>query len=246
MAFHYKDLTGTAATLNGMLLVDKPSGMTSHDVVDKIRRTFKLPKVGHGGTLDPQATGLLIIMLGQGTKLSNRIMGSDKVYEGVMRLGVSTDSQDVDGNIVEERDFSGVTREDVEEEMRSLTGDIMQTPPMVSAVKKNGVPLYKLARKGKTVKREPRLIHVYNFSLLSFELPDASFRLRCSKGVYVRTLCHDIGEKLGCGAHLKELRRTESGQFNVEDAALLDDILKMDVQELRNIVIPVYKMASSG
>jgi tRNA pseudouridine55 synthase len=227
---------------DGLLLVDKPSGPTSHDLVDRIRRHFRFDKVGHGGTLDPMATGLLVILLGRGTKLSNVVMGADKTYEGVMRLGVATDSEDVDGRVVAEADPSGVAREQVEAAMKARTGDLMQTPPMVSAVKRDGVPLYKLARKGQTVEREPRLIHVYEFALLDFALPRARFRLRCSKGTYVRTLCADIGREIGCGAHLEELRRTQSGALKVADAVSLDELLKMDRDALAKRVIPIHQV----
>lgn len=227
---------------DGLLLVDKPSGPTSHDVVDRIRRHFGIDKVGHGGTLDPMATGLLVILVGRGTKLSNVVMGADKTYEGVMRLGVATDTEDVDGRVVAEADPSGVTREQVEAEMKKRLGDLMQTPPMVSAVKRDGVPLYKLARRGQTVEREPRLVHVYEFAPLDFDLPRVRFRLRCSKGTYVRTLCADIGRELGCGAHLAELRRTQSGALRVADAAALDDLLQLDRDGLAKRVIPIHQV----
>ena len=173
---------------DGILLIDKPSGPTSHDIVDEVRRHLRIKKAGHGGTLDPNATGLLIMLLGRGTRLSNFVMGSDKTYEGVCRLGVATDSQDVDGQVISERDPSGVTREQIETEMRKFVGDSMQTPPMVSAIKVNGVPLYKLARKGQTVEREPRLIHVYDLRVLDFTPPNVGFVLKCTKGTYVRTI----------------------------------------------------------
>jgi len=227
---------------DGILLVDKPTGPTSHDIVDSIRRRFKFRKVGHGGTLDPQATGLLVILIGRGTKLSNRFMNSDKTYEGHMVLGVATDTQDSQGTVLEESDPSAVTREMVEAEMAKFRGDVMQTPPMVSAVKKNGVPLYKLARKGKTVERKPRLIHVYRFDLLEFEPPRVFFRLRCTKGTYVRTICADIGENLGCGAHLAELRRTESGSSNVAEALPIEQILAMDRDALQTHIVPVTRL----
>jgi tRNA pseudouridine55 synthase len=163
-----------------------------------------------------------------------------------MRLGVSTDSEDIDGNVVEERDFSHVTEDMVKAEMRGRRGDMMQTPPMVSAVKKDGVPLYKLARKGKTVEREPRLIHVYAFELLSAEFPDVTFRLRCTKGTYVRTLCAEIGESLGCGAHLAALRRTEAGPLSVENALPLDDILSREPEELVPHIVPLQRMVLEG
>ncbi len=218
--------------------------MTSHDVVDKLRYHFRLRKVGHGGTLDPMATGLLIILLGKGTKLSQRIMGTDKEYDGVMRLGIATDSQDADGEVLEEKDASAVTREQVLEEMNQRRGDQMQMPPMVSAIKKDGVPLYKMARKGQTVEREPRLIHVYRFDLLDYNNPDITFSLKCTKGTYVRTLCHDIGESLGCGAHLAALRRTGIGNLHVDHATPLDTLLAGTVEELGEKVVPIYAFSA--
>lgn len=232
------------APINGILLIDKPEERTSHDVVAKIRGHFRLPKVGHGGTLDPMATGLLPILIGKGTKLSQRIMDSNKVYEGTMRLGISTDSHDRDGAMLAEKDPSHVTQEQLEKEMLKWVGDIKQMPPMVSAIKKDGVPLYKLARKGKTVEREPRLIHIYSFKLLSLALPHADFRLVCTKGTYVRTLCSDLGDALGCGAHLCELRRTQTGHFNVEDAIPLDRLLKMKAEEVNQQIIPIPQVVA--
>ncbi len=230
------------AAHDGVLLVDKPSGPTSHDIVDCIRRHFGIRKVGHGGTLDPLATGLLIILLGRGTKLSESLMGFDKTYEGVLRLGIATDTQDADGQVVSESDPSGVTREALEAQMACRTGDIMQTPPMVSAVKIGGVPLYKLARKGKTVERQARLIHVYSFRLLDFSPPRASFDLRCTKGTYVRTLCAEIGETLGCGAHLESLRRTHIGALDVRHAHSLEALLERSPSDLPDLIIPLTKV----
>lgn len=231
---------------DGILLVDKPSGPTSHDVVARIRRHFGIEKVGHGGTLDPMATGLLVILLGRGTKLSNQIMGSDKEYEGVLRLGVETDTQDVDGAITAERDAGFVTAEMLQAEMRKWIGDVRQVPPMVSAIKKNGVPLYKLARKGQEVEREARLLHIYEFTLLDFTPPRAAFRLRCTKGTYVRTLCADIGTSLGCGAHLESLRRTRSGALDVKDAHLMPKLLELDRDGLAPLVRPMRDFALHG
>ena len=210
---------------DGLLLVDKPSGPTSHDIVAKLRHRFRIPKVGHGGTLDPMATGLLIILLGKGTKISERVMGHDKTYEGVLRLGVETDSQDADGQIVAEKDAAAITAEQVAEQMKARLGDQMQMPPMVSAIKIKGVPLYKLARKGETVERPPKLIHLYRFDLLDFTPPDVRFVVECTKGTYVRTLAHDVGQSLGVGAHLVQLRRTKIGQLDVAKAFALDDLL---------------------
>ena len=214
-----------AADPDGVLLVDKPAGMTSSDVVVAVRKMFRLKKVGHGGTLDPAATGLLVLLVGRGTRLSERVMAGDKTYEGVLRLGRSTTTQDAEGEPTGGSDPSGVT----EEALRALVaaefaGDVLQTPPMVSALKKDGVPLYKMARRGEEVAREPRLVHVFSVDLLSFGIPDTSFRVRCSKGTYVRTLCHDIGAKLGCGGHLAGLRRVRCGAFRVEDAIPFADL----------------------
>ncbi len=233
-----------ADSIDGVLIVDKPSGPTSHDVVDAIRRRFGFRKVGHGGTLDPQATGLLVILIGKATKLSGVFMGTDKTYAGAMRLGISTDSQDGQGKVLREADFSSVAREQVEAEMAKRTGDILQTPPMVSAVKVDGVPLYKKARKGQVVEREPRLIHVYEFTLTEFSPPEVGFLLRCTKGTYVRTLCADIGDALGCGAHLAGLRRTVSGELRIEDGIALEEILKMNRDELVRRMIPITRFSA--
>ena len=193
--------------LDGALLVDKPSGPTSHDVVAMIRRHFNLKKVGHCGTLDPNATGLLIIVLGRGTKLSERLMSDDKVYEGMIKLGETTNSYDADGELLASLPVPPVTVEQLNAAAAEFVGDLMQTPPMVSAVKKDGVPLYKLARKGIEVPREARLVHIYNFRFSAYQEPLAQFRLACTKGTYVRSIAHDLGQKLGCGAHLATLRR---------------------------------------
>ena len=212
---------------DGLLLVDKPSGPTSHDIVAQIRRRFRIAKVGHGGTLDPMATGLLVILLGKGTKISDRVMGHDKTYAATLRLGIETDSQDADGQVVAEKDAAAITAEQVAAQMKARLGDQMQMPPMVSAIKIKGVPLYKLARKGETVERPPKLIHVYRFELLDFAPPDVRFVVECTKGTYVRTLAHDIGQALGVGAHLSQLRRTKIGRFDVAAAATLDELLAL-------------------
>lgn len=229
---------------DGVLLVDKPAGPTSHDVVHKIRRTFRFDKVGHGGTLDPNATGLLIVLLGKGTKLSEQFMGGDKAYAGVMRLGRTTDSQDCDGLTLEERPFDGVTRPQVEAQMAALVGDSFQLPPMVSAIKKDGVPLYKLARKGQEVERKPRFIHVYRFALTEWSPPQVSFEVLCTKGTYVRTLAHDVGQALGCGASLDALRRTRSGGFDVRDALAFDEVLRLTPDQLAARVLPFSSVVS--
>jgi tRNA pseudouridine55 synthase len=233
------------SAFDGAILVDKPAGPTSHDVVDAIRRKFQIKKVGHCGTLDPNATGLLIIVLGRGTKLSERLMGDDKVYDGTIKFGETTDSYDSDGEILETKIVPPLTLEKLNELAVPLVGDQMQTPPMVSAIKKNGVPLYKLARKGIEVEREPRLIHIYNFRFTNYSEPLGEFRVACTKGTYIRSIAHDLGQKIGCGAHLAKLRRSVSGKFDVADAKTLDEILKMSLGELEKRVIPFLKLAAS-
>jgi tRNA pseudouridine55 synthase len=228
---------------SGILLIDKPMGPTSHDIVNRLRRNFQIKKVGHGGTLDPMATGLLIMLLGKGTKLSDRFLGSDKTYEGTFRLGAATDSQDAQGEIISEADASGITEEQVLAEMATHLGDSMQLPPMVSAVKVNGMPLYKHARKGKTVERKTRLLHLYQFKLLRFENPDAEFVMKCTKGTYVRTICHDIGQSLGSGAHLTRLRRTRSGTLDIAQALPLDQVMKMTRETLATHILPIRQFA---
>jgi len=213
---------------DGILLVDKPGEWTSHDVVAKVRNYFKFNKVGHGGTLDPLATGLLVLLIGKGTKLSDRIMTGDKVYEGTIHLGVTTHSQDRDGEVLAEKDASHITREQVEKVVENYLGDIEQIPPMVSAIKKDGVPLYKMARKGLEIEREPRKIHIFSFEITGFDNPFVQFRVKSTKGTYVRTLAHDIGNDLGVGASLYALRRTGSGPLSVEKAYTLDEILECD------------------
>ena len=229
--------------LDGAILVDKPAGLTSHDVVDAIRRQFGIKKVGHCGTLDPNATGLLIIVLGRGTKLSERLMGDDKVYEGTVKFGEATDSHDADGELTSSLPVMPMTLEQLNEEADTFIGDQMQVPPMVSAIKKNGVPLYKLARQGLEVEREPRLIHIYNFRFTEYAEPLGKFRVACTKGTYIRSLAHDLGQKLGCGAHLTALRRCTSGKFEVADALPLKALLQLNDLQLEKKVIPYLKLA---
>jgi len=229
---------------DGALLIDKPCGPTSHDVVASIRRQFNLEKVGHAGTLDPNATGLLILLLGRGTKLSERLMSSDKVYDGTAKFGEATDSYDSDGEITSSLPVPPLTLDELNEYASEFVGDIMQTPPMVSAVKKDGVPLYKLARKGVEVERKPKLIHVYSFRFTSYAEPLGHFRVACTKGTYVRSLAHELGEKAGCGAHLTQLRRVTSGRFDVEEAISLDKALELSPADLGKRVIPFLKLSS--
>ena len=228
--------------LDGAILIDKPVGPTSHDVVDAIRRRFRFKKVGHCGTLDPNATGLLVIVLGRGTKLSERLMSGDKVYEGEIKFGETTSSYDTDGDLVASLPVPLLTVEELNREAAAFVGDLMQTPPMVSAIKKDGVPLYKLARKGIEVEREARMVHVYNFQFSSYQEPLGRFRVACTKGTYVRSLAHDLGQKLGCGAHLHTLRRAASGKFDVSEAVPLEAVMTMTLPELEKRVIPFLKL----
>ena len=230
--------------LDGALLIDKPVGPTSHDVVDAVRRRFRIKKVGHCGTLDPNATGLLIVVLGRGTKLSEKLMATDKVYEGALKLGETTTSYDTDGELLASLPVPALTLEQLNETAAVFVGDQMQMPPMVSAVKKDGVPLYKLARQGIEVERKERLIHIYSFRFTQYQEPIGHFRVACTKGTYVRTLAHDFGGKIGCGAHLAALRRTVSGRFDVADALPLDQALALSMTELERRVIPFLKLAA--
>ena len=229
--------------LDGAVLVDKPVGFTSHDVVDIVRRQFALAKVGHCGTLDPNATGLLVLVLGRATKLSEKLMASDKVYAGTVKFGETTDSYDADGELTASLPVPPMSLEEINAQAAAFLGDLLQTPPMVSAVKQGGVPLYKLARKGIEVERKPRLVHIYRFQFSTYQEPLGQFEIFCTKGTYVRSLAHELGEKFGCGAHLAALRRTQSGSFDVADAIPLDQLRKLTLGELEKRVIPFLKLA---
>ncbi len=204
--------------------MDKGQDMTSHDVVAVARRTLNTKKIGHCGTLDPMATGLLILVIGKATKIQDLLMAEDKEYVGSLKLGETTNTQDAEGTIEESRDVADFSKEQIREAFDKFKGDFYQTPPMVSAIKKDGVPLYKLARQGKVVKRDPRFVHVYNYVIDGIKLPEVSFTVRCSKGFYVRTYAHDIGQDLGCGAHLNSLRRTRSGKFDLERSVTFEEL----------------------
>jgi len=203
---------------DGFLVVDKPAGITSHDVVARVRRTFGMKRVGHTGTLDPFATGVLPVALGAGTKAIPYLDETIKEYQAVMRLGAATDTLDVTGAIVAGGDWSHVTAALIQELFSRFTGSITQIPPMYSAVKQGGVPLYRLARKGETVERQERRVTIHSMVIDRLALPDVAFTVRCSRGTYIRTLADDIGRSLGCGAHLVELRRTASGLFDLSMA----------------------------
>lgn len=211
-------------SVDGILVLDKPPGRTSRWATNKVSRLLRQKKAGHLGTLDPNATGVLPVVLGKATRLIKFIEGEDKQYRGVVRLGVATDSQDAAGEVIAEKDPSGVTEDAVREALRAFEGEIEQVPPMHSAVKKDGKPLYKLARQGVTVEREPRRVTVHEIDLLSFNPPDLEIGVTCSPGTYLRTIAHDLGQALGVGAHLHSLVRTRSGAFRIEDALSLDGL----------------------
>lgn len=217
---------------SGILLVDKPSEWTSHDVVNFARMRFNVPKVGHCGTLDPAATGLLVLVLGHATKLSQKLSQADKTYAGTIRLGLETDSQDLTGTVIAEGDWSALTPEQIRAEFAKFIGPQEQIPPMVSAKKQNGHRLYELARRGETVDREPKSIVIHQIEVGEVRLPDADFVLRCSKGTYVRTICADIGHRLGCGAVLHSLRRLGSGDFNLRDAVTVEAMREWSQDDL--------------
>lgn len=230
----------------GILLIDKDAGCTSHDVVNKVRRILKIRSVGHAGTLDPLATGLLVILVGRATKVSQYLMSLDKVYDGEMKLGVETNSQDSEGEVVSELPVpESVDEAYMREQMASFLGDQYQTPPMFSAKKLNGIPLYKLARQGQEVQREPRFINISKFELLEWNKPTVKFRLACSKGTYVRTVCHDLGKKIGCGAHMTQLRRISSDKFNVENAITVEKLSQLSPSAIKKILIPVASAVPS-
>jgi tRNA pseudouridine55 synthase len=201
-------------SINGVLLVDKSPGMTSHDVVAVARRCLNTKKIGHCGTLDPMATGMLILVIGSATRLSDLLMSEDKEYIGTATLGATTGTQDKEGEVLETHEVPALNDAQIRTAFDTMKGDFYQMPPMVSAIKKDGVPLYKLARKGQVVERDPRLVHVFEYEITRTALPEIDFRVVCTKGFYVRTYAHDLGQKLGCGAHLSALRRTRSGHFN--------------------------------
>lgn len=236
---------GPAKDYDGVLLVDKPTDHTSHDVVARIRRKFNQKRVGHAGTLDPMATGLLIMLIGKATRASQFLMGLDKEYEGTIELGKVTNTQDAEGEVVETRPVPALTEAQVKAALATFLGDQYQTPPMFSAIKIDGVALHKLARKGEEVEREPRFIRVHSFELTGLALPRFDFRVRCSKGTYVRTLAHDLGHKLGCGGHLAALRRTAIDKFHVSQAATIEQIEALPLPELEKRLLPVHTVVPS-
>ncbi len=230
--------------MHGFLIIDKPSGITSHDIVRKIRRKLGLRRVGHGGTLDPMATGIVPVAVGDATRLLEFFSDSDKGYSATMRLGVTTDSQDAEGEVIATADWQGLRPQDVESAISEMSGDILQVPPMFSALKRNGVPLYKLARQGVEVERKARPVTIHSIEVTRCVLPDVSFDVVCSKGTYIRTLAYDIGQKLDCGAHLTALRRFQHGPYRLSDAVSLEDFEAVGEDEAAAMLIPLIDVMS--
>ena len=229
---------------HGIINVYKEAGFTSHDVVAKLRGICKQKKIGHTGTLDPDAVGVLPVCLGSGTKLCDMLTDQTKEYIARFRLGITTDTQDISGKVLEEKSVL-VTEEQVREMLPHFTGELMQVPPMYSALKVNGKKLYELAREGKEVERKPRPVTIYELELLKADHPEYEIRVVCSKGTYIRTLCHDIGQELSCGAVMVSLIRSRVGIFNLQDARTLSELQTLsDEGKLQDVVIPVEKMFS--
>ena len=231
--------------LEGVLLVDKPTDHTSHDVVARLRGKLKMKRIGHAGTLDPMATGVLVMLVGKATRASQYLMSLDKEYTGTVSLGKVTTTQDAEGEMLETRPVPPLTEAEVRAALASFVGDQYQIPPMYSAIKIDGVPLYKKAREGEEVEREPRFIRVSSFEMTRLALPEIDFVVRCSKGTYVRTLAHDLGQKLGCGGHLSSLRRTATGKFTIDQCLTLDQIQALSLPEIERRLIPVHQAVPS-
>jgi len=228
---------------SGVLLIDKAPDMTSHDVVAIARRALNTKKIGHCGTLDPMATGLLMLVIGRATKIQDLLMSEDKEYVGTLTLGAVTSTQDRQGEVLETKPVPALTPEDIHAAFDAWCGEFDQLPPMVSAIKKDGVPLYKLARKGQVIERELRPVRVDGYEVTRIELPEIDFVVRCSKGFYVRTYAHDIGGKLGCGGHLSALRRTRSGKFTLDHAVTVADLKTAPIEDLLKAMISLAEIS---
>jgi tRNA pseudouridine55 synthase len=225
-------------TMSGVLVVDKPVGMTSHEVVQIIRRGTNIRRAGHTGTLDPRASGVLVILIGPAVRLSEYVSASDKRYQAVIRLGANTDTYDSDGKVTSTNPLE-VTEEQFETELKKFIGEITQTPPPYSAIKMQGRPAYEMAREGEEVEMQPRIINVYSLDVLEWAPPEVTVDVHCSSGTYVRSLAFELGEKLGCGAMLTGLRRTKSGRFTLKDAVPLRKLIEsFDNNSWYKFVIP--------
>jgi tRNA pseudouridine55 synthase len=228
---------------DGVLLIDKSPDMTSHDAVAIGRRALNTKKIGHCGTLDPMATGLLMLVVGRATKIQDLLMSEDKEYQGTMTLGKVTSSQDKEGEVIAESEVPTLSAEQIHAAFDAFLGDFEQIPPMVSAIKVGGVPLYKMARQGKEIERKPRPISVMGYEIYRIASPEIDFTVRCSKGFYVRTYAHDIGAKLGCGGHLSALRRTRSGKFTLDRAVTIDELKTLGREELIRRMITLAEIS---
>lgn len=225
--------------MNGILLIDKPAGMTSHDVVRRVRRVCKIRRVGHTGTLDPMATGVLVVAVGEGTRIVEFLMEGRKSYRATLKLGETTDTQDAEGTVVAQADWSTVTEASVRRVLEGLTGSQDQLPPMYSALKKNGVALHTLARQGIEVERTARSIEIFALRILAIELPFVTFEVDCSKGTYIRTLAHDAGVTIGPGAHLTALRRIENSGFRDSDCLTLEALEQTPLDQLPGLLLDI-------
>jgi len=228
---------------SGVLLIDKAQDMTSHDVVAIARRALNTKKIGHCGTLDPMATGLLMLVIGRATKIQDLLMSEDKEYVGTLTLGATTSTQDRQGEILETKPVDTFSKDQIHAAFDGFVGPFDQIPPMVSAIKKDGVPLYKLARKGIEIVREPRKVHVTSYEVSRIEMPEVDFTVNCSKGFYVRTYAHEIGAQLGCGGHLSALRRTRSGKFTLDRAVTVADLKSAPREELIKALISLAEIS---
>lgn len=229
--------------IHGIINVYKEKGFTSHDVVAKLRGIVGQKKIGHTGTLDPDATGVLPVCLGKATKLCDLLTDKNKTYEAVLLLGKTTDTQDITGEVLEEKSIEALTEEKVREAIEGFIGDYEQIPPMYSALKVNGKKLYELAREGKVIERKARPVKILDIQILEIDLPKVRMEVSCSKGTYIRTLCHDIGEKLGCGGCMESLIRTRVSTFRIEDAKTLDEIETLKQEgKLAELLVPIDAM----
>ncbi len=230
---------------SGVLILDKPKGMTSYKVVEYVKRRLGIKKAGHTGTLDPMATGLVVVCIGNATKLARFLTDADKVYQGRITLGIETDTYDMDGQIVKRVPVpSDIGIKDIQMIADTFKGVILQVPPAYSAAKYKGVPLYKLARRGMSIKKEPKKVYIYNFQITGFDAPHVDFLVHCSKGTYVRTLAHDLGRAVGCGATLSRLRRLRSGFLSVNEAIPVESVLEREPGEIRGKIMPVELVLS--
>ena len=228
--------------MKGVLIVDKPAGFTSFDVIAKLRKTLQMKRIGHGGTLDPEATGVLVVFIGEATRLCDYFPDSDKTYEAEMTLGIATDTEDIWGQVTETLSVN-VSEEQVQDVLESFCGPYLQTPPMVSAKKVDGKKLYEYARQGIEIRRKPEEHMIYDLSVLEMDLPRVRFRVSVSKGTYIRTLCTDAGKKLGLPACMSALRRTVQGRFSIEDARTLEEICACAAEgRIKELILPVERL----